>query len=207
MLALILQSATGNAQYAQGNQAVNQIITQSKLLELLVCTNHSTLLNATIQLDAERQQRIGSLMSLLSSTNAIESKVGVMVLLGKYRASEAVPSLVSNLEWEANLPVHAFMATIPTFPQNDESFEIDQEPISGALCNIGIPAVVPLLNKIRETDDAKVIIKCAIICSRIEGSEVTQFRLQELLGKEADHKQKERIQSALDALKELNPEK
>ena len=70
-----------------------------------------------------------------------------------------------------------------------------------------MPAVPALLDKITQTDDTNIIRKCVSICQAIEGSEVTQFRLRGLLDKETDPKIKARIQSALDALKKLNPAK
>ncbi len=184
--------------------SLSEMDSQAKVLEALISTNSATRLSSVIQLDDQRKQLIGELMSILDSTNSDGMKMGAVVVLGKYKASEAVPFLVHHLEWEANMPMHDFLELTLFTPSNDEPYEINQEPVTGALCNIGMPAISSLLDEITQTDDMKISMKCVIICKRIEDSEVTQFRLQGLLEKEADPKRKERIESALDALKKLN---
>ena len=39
-------------------------------------------------------------MAILDSTNSNEMKADAIVVLGKYRVSEAVSSLINQLEWE-----------------------------------------------------------------------------------------------------------
>ena len=146
-------------------------------------------------------------MAILDSTNSNEMKADAIVVLGKYRVSEAVSSLINQLEWEANIPPHTFIMFAPITKENDEAFEINQHPVTSALCNIGITTIPALLDKITQTDNPKILGKCVSICQAIEGQEVTQFRLQRLSDKETDPRKKERIQSALDVLKTLNSEK
>jgi len=182
-------------------------------LELLASTNSETRLNAAIQLDEQRRQLIKQLMAILDSTNSDESKMDAAVVLSNYRAYEAVPFLVNHLEWEINMQrvetLHPTRSrglppTLRLTTENDEAYATALFPVTSALWKIGLPAIPALLDKITQTDDAGICRICALICGRIESQEVTQFRLQGLLDKETDQKKKDRIQSALDVLKELN---
>ena len=68
---------------------------------------------------------------------------------------------------------------------------------------IGIFAIPALLDKLSQSDNPSVSHDCVFTCIAIEGTAVTQFRLEGLLQKETDSKKKERIQSALEMLKEF----
>ncbi len=68
------------------------------------------------------------------------------------------------------------------------------------LFNIGTPAIPALLDRITQTDDQDLVGRYVTICKRIEGREVTHFRLQGLLEKEKDPQNRKRIESALDIL-------
>jgi hypothetical protein len=169
----------------------------------LVSTNVQKRLDAANKLIVPRRELIKNLMEIINSTNSMEVKVPVAVVLGRYHATQVIPFLVTNLEWEAHLPSNwrKYEGSYGMVYDYDVSIEIDMSPISSPLFNIGMPAIKPVLDKMLQTDDLETIRLCADICKSIEGKEVTQFRLQGLLNKESDPKKKERIQSALDALK------
>jgi len=172
---------------------------QEKALELLVSTNRSERLNAVLSLDDKRDVLIQKLLAILKSTNADSEKVYAVVVLGRYRSSEAVPILVQHLAWDA-------AGTSPGGSMTAR-FEISalSSPVSIALWDIGSPAVPALLEKIAETDDRNMTRKCVGLCRSIEGLEVTQFRLQGLLQTTTDQKKKGRIQAALDFLPKPSP--
>jgi HEAT repeat protein len=176
-----------------------------QLIADLASTNVTTRLEAAKEMDAQRRQTINHLMALLDSTNSDEVKRFAMVVAGKYRAEEAVQFLVNHLDWEVNMPAHDDSIHAPPTKLNDEQFQADNTPVSGALREIGMPAVPWLLEKIRTSDDSKVTRKCVLICWNIEGEEVIQFRLQRLLYQETNQIAKARIQSALDFLKDVTP--
>ena len=142
------------------------------------------------------------LMAILDSNNSDKAKVDAAIVLGEYRATEAVPVLLRHLELDEVSRGGFFNGRI-----REEELEEKSAPVTIALEKIGMPAIPALLNKITQTDDAKIAEKCVSICQTIEGQEVTQFRLQGLLQKETDQKKKGRIQSALEALKNLKAEK
>ena len=75
--------------------------------------------------------------------------------------------------------------------------EFEVEPVSGALCQIGLPAIRALLSRIEETDDAKIARKCVQICDNIEGPEMTKIRLEDLLKMNDEKRKRARIESAL----------
>ena len=75
--------------------------------------------------------------------------------------------------------------------------EFEVEPVSGALRQIGLPAIRALLSRIEETDDAKIARKCVQICDNIEGPEMTKIRLEDLLKMNDEKRKRARIESAL----------
>jgi hypothetical protein len=146
----------------------------------------------------QRSTVINDMMALLNSTNDNVAKFEIASVLGEYRATEAVPFLVNHLELD-DVP-----RMLPGMMYRSVSLaDAMDNPLSGALIKIGMPAVSPLMERIAKTDDTNVIGKCVRICYRIEGREVAQFRLEGLLAKESESKSRVRLQAALDALKAL----
>jgi hypothetical protein len=178
-------------------------IAQEKLLQSLVSTNREVRLASAVALDTQRKQLVQKLMGILDSTNSERVKVDAVIVLGEYRASEAAPILAHHLEWDDIRSGRGFNGLM--------SREADMErgaAVTLALCNIGLPAFNALLDRIAETDDAKTIAKCILICQYIEGPdapEAAQFRLQRRLDKETDQSKKARFQSAMEVLKKPNP--
>jgi HEAT repeat protein len=140
-------------------------------------------------------------MEILQSTNSVERKLDAVIVLGEYRAVEAVPILVDHLEWD-----EATVGEVTRILPQEEVEEL-WGPVTMALQKIGVAAVPPLLERISATDNPKLTWKCTWICSRVEGPAVTRFRLQGLLEKETDVKRKGRIEAALEALKKIAPGK
>ena len=183
------------SQETSESPTVSTLNQQQKALKSLVSTNCDERLKAAIQLDGDRRELIKNLMKILNSTNAIEIKIPAAVVLGEYQAEEAVPFLVNHLEWEASQPNRGGNQ-YAIF--DNEKDEIGSWPVSFPLVNIGMPAIPAVLKKITQTDDPKIIRVCLYICRRIEGMEVTQFRVQKLLDKVTDQTKKARIQAALE---------
>jgi len=169
--------------------SLHSVVSQQEALESLVSSEKAARLNAARQLDNRRRELIPKLMEILKSTNSDEVKAGAVIVLGQYRASEAASLLVHHFEWDETRQ-HDYQS-------GHILIEEDLTPVTSALTEIGQPAIEPLLERIVETDDTKITVKCVHICHYIEGLDVTQFRLQELLGAAPDNKKKERIQSAL----------
>lgn len=174
--------------------------TDNTPIDAIISTNRDTRLRAATELDDQRRQLVKKLIVILNSTNADSVKLEAVVVLGEYRAVEAIPILVQHFEWDDAAPRVGFNSL--WIEERDEL----GYPVDNALVNIGMPAIPALLDKIMETDDVKIAGKCVTICQYIEGLEATRFRLQGLLQKETDTKKKERIQAALDYLKGINPE-
>ena len=134
-------------------------------------------------------------MDILNSTNPDEVKVYAVVVLGQYKASEAVPLLMQHFEWDT-----AGQRGGLSGGPNRIEHEALTSPVTEALASIGLPAIPFLVNKIAVTDDTWVRDKCTRVCLRIEGSASAKMRFRGLLEKETDQNRKARIQSALDAL-------
>ncbi len=160
----------------------------------LTSSNPDVMIAGAAQLDRQRSDLIQALLGIIDSTNSPAVKVTAVTVLGEYRAAEAVPVLVQHLEWDQAVPGGVTKRT----PR--EVAEIVLAPVSIALQKIGMPAVAPLLARVAETDDKRTATKCVAICGRIEGVDVTEFRLRALLAKETDQTRRARIQSALESL-------
>ena len=174
---------------------LNSEISQNEALQSLLSITNAVRLNAAMQLDNRRRQLILNLLEVLESTNSDIVKLDSVIVLGQYRISEAVPLLVQHLEWDElrHLEFDSGHMLI------EERMEVDQ-PVSSALIAIGLPAIDPLLRGITETDNTNITMKCVRVCNAIEGLNVTEFRLHELLLVAPDTKIRERIQSALNIL-------
>ena len=78
-------------------------VTQTNLMESLVSTNSHARLSAAEELDAQRRRLVGKLMAILDSTNSDEVKMDAVVVLGEYRAVEAIPFLMDHLDRETKV--------------------------------------------------------------------------------------------------------
>jgi hypothetical protein len=176
---------------------------QEQALKSLISTNRDTRLRAAEQLDNQRKELLDNLIKILDSTDSDNVKSDAVVVIGEYRDEWAVSKLIDHLGMTNDFSGGPHLSG---FGVSLEEME-ESSPVAWAIIKIGLPAIPRLLDKITQTDDEKTIENCAALCKNIEGLEITQFRLHGLLDKETDPKKKDRIQSALDALKKLYPEK
>ncbi len=178
-----------------------QLTPPEKAMELIVTTNDSARLDAVVVLDQQRERLIGQLITILCSTNSVKVKAYASIVLGQYRASEAVPILVNHLDWDevAAVPIGASQSR----PYPREKLQLEA-PVFTALVHVGMPALQAVIDKIAETDEPKVTERCVRICLGIEGMEATHFRLARLVQKADDDKHRQRLQSALTMLEDLD---
>jgi hypothetical protein len=201
-LALMLVSPSAYPQDKAAKPSSIETNSFQKQLDTLVSTNRDLRVQTAIDLDTQRNELIKGLMAILDGTNSPKVKVDAVIVLGEYRASDAVHVLVQHLEWD-----DAARGGFSNGRIRQEEFEEKFIPVSIALEKIGMEAIPELLERTTQTDDTNILAKCVSICQRIEGQDVTQFRLHGLLDKETDSKKKERIQAAINALKQLTTEK
>jgi hypothetical protein len=144
---------------------------------------------------------VAKLLPILESTNSTEVKLDAVIVLGQYRAKEAVPFLVQHLEWDEQYPA-PMSGSLRS--GTSEQFLARGDMVGDALWSIGSTAVPALMDRIVETDATNITAKCVLLCYRIEGRDLTQRKLQELAELATDDKKKKRIQSALDVLKKVS---
>jgi hypothetical protein len=205
LLGLILMCPqTMRSQDSSSGLASVQLKSEEKALAELVATNSSRGSVASI-LYYQRKALVATLMTTLDSTNSDEVKMRAVVALGEYQASEVVPFAVAHLDWDDKF----LMQPVGGGNQLLHSVGAEGMPMVSALTEIGMPAIPEVLKRIANTEKPteNTIRRCVLVCVTIEGGDVTRFRLQGLLEKATDQKQKDRIQSALDALKHLSPAK
>jgi hypothetical protein len=155
---------------------------------------------AVSALERERTQLANQLLGILNGTNSNGAKVDAVIVLGRYRITEAVPSLMQHLELDDINPR-------PSGWQNRgpgiETFEAT--PVSDALWRIGTASIPFLLDKLAESEDTNVISKCVRVCYRIEGRTMTQVRLQQLKDLATDQKMKARLEFAIGTVLGYDP--
>jgi len=172
--------------------------TNDNPIDALLSTNRLVRFDAAVRLDTQRKQLVQKLIVILDGTNSIPVKLDAVIVMSEYRAPEAVPVLVSHLEWDEDAPQGGMISGMMTAEKWAE-----YAPVRTALTKIGVAAIPALLDKISETDDTNITAECVTICHDIEGTDVTEFCLRGLLEKESDQKRKERVQAALESLKRI----
>ena len=188
------------AEDASPSQPVDAKNADTNIIERLLSRERSARLGAAAELDSQRTHLVEKLISVLESTNSDAIKIDAVIVLGEYRATKAVPVLLRNLQLEPN--AKKLVSVNSSDPS--EALEEVSLPVTTALTKIGVPAVPSLLDRIVEMDDTNLTRKCLAVCVSIEGEEVTQFRLKELMEMVSDQKEKARVQYALETLKGLN---
>lgn len=196
LAAVVLSLEPAYCQDAPPPRGVN-----TALVDSLTSTNREVRRDAAVNLDRERMQLVEELVAILNGTNSAKVKVDAAIVLGEYRAPEAVPTLVQHLDWDDAARGGYFNGLV-----HREEVEEKTAPVTAALKKIGQPAIPALLTKIVGTDEAHIAEKCLKIIRDIEGGDVTQYRLQGLFAKETDEKKKARLESALEALRKLEAE-
>jgi hypothetical protein len=111
-------------------------------------------------------------------------------LLGKLRAKSAVSHLMGWL-----------------VPKKGQALDTGEEMKYGhagyALVEIGLPAVPPLLEKVKGQGVTTLGKECMKVITTIKGKDEVSFLIKALLEKEKDKKAKENIQAALKYLRTL----
>jgi hypothetical protein len=186
--------------HASGNeQLLVRASSSDDPLISLTSTNQQIRWKALEQMEKGPHVSIDSLLVILRGTNADIVKVDAAIVLGRYRATNAVPDLIEHLDLDsAGRPDHIIFGSAP-FPESQEM----NFPILAALMAIGKPAIPQCLDKITQTDDPITRKKCGWICNRVEGSEAAESRLKSLLEKETDTQKRARLEAALEDLEEF----
>jgi hypothetical protein len=175
-------------------------MTRDFALESLGSTNRSVRLNAARELNIARMDLANKLARILNSTDSDSVKVDAVIVAGRERIDQVVPYLVGHFELDDVYPRRTRGSTRTSAEEKLESDLV----VSGALWQIGLPAIPALLDRIAETDETNILAKCVLVCYRIEGRELTDFRLLHFADMAADPIKKGRIQSAIHILKGLS---
>jgi len=112
-------------------------------------------------------------------------------LLGELRAEEAIPSL---LEWIAPPEGEFMVIDAPRFIT----------PAGDALAKIGMPAVDPLLDRVKTKGPATESLHCLIAMGRILTADLAEAKLEKALAAEENEEYRKNIQHALNVLKKEN---
>jgi len=171
-------------------------------LELIVSTNRSERWDAIRELGDERNLEVTRLLAIVDGTNSDLVKVDAVIVLGQYRAQEAIPVLVRHLDLDDVYP-HSTGGPLRRM-RMEEYFE-SASVVSVALWRIGSAAIPALLDKITDEGETNTIAKCVQLCCKIEGREMTQLRLAALEKLATKHQERDRIEAALGILQNLDP--
>lgn len=117
-----------------------------------------------------------------------------ILLLGKFRAEEAIPSLIKWL--------------VPKEGQDTTVWSGDiNSPAGSALVKIGLPAVDPLIEVIKTEKPSALTEECAQVIFRILGTELAKAKLQSAFYNEKDEQKKRNIEEYLNRLKNTKQDK
>jgi HEAT repeat protein len=134
----------------------------------------------------ERDRTIAELLRVAKASIHNREKKGTaktaIILLGKLGAREAIPFLIENLGFE---DIPEFFTRVPT--------AADLHPCGGALTEIGLPSLEPLLKMAQETDNQKRINATAFIVYRVLGGRVGTAYVEERLEGQKDPIRRQRL--------------
>jgi len=144
------------------------------------------------------QTKPGEHAGLTPETMKGTPEVSAMLLLGDYRASEAVPALVERIDYrDPRTLVTGRYYTIA------ESF-----PAAAALVKIGCPCVTPLVTMLATTDRTKKAHELALwALEEILGKHLAKVRLEDEIErmKDGDEGKRQRLQDALRVISTSKP--
>lgn len=123
-----------------------------------------------------------------SEDQLLERRITAARVLGELRLDYDVHMLVNNL-----LLGHERV-------ENYEELNKLNFPVGFALINIGRPARLHLINKIKVTQDDEIIRLCAFVLMKIEDKDVARFILEREIKKETVTSQREKLGKALSCL-------
>ena len=125
---------------------------------------------------------------LKSPTASNDTKCAAAYILGRERLAEGVPVLVANMLLHAPIQLDS---KLPLW---------GEYPAVQALANIGTPAVGPMLQNLRSSDDAKTRELSLRVLRVVEGKEVAHFVLTTAAGQATEPGYRDRLVEAVKVL-------
>lgn len=187
----------GLAQDVLDGRSVFKSVTVTNVSAQLTSTNERVRLLAATEQHAQRSDLIEQLLAITAGTNSFDTKMHAVLVLGEYRAAEAVPFLVENVEREADWLRNSRGLFMSPTSFHRENYEYQTGPITAALTKIGLPAIPALIEHIAASSDAKLAAKYASILSTIDGPEMAKIRLKMASDAETTAERKLRLQDAV----------
>ncbi len=188
--------------FGQGLPGPTEPLTQSTALQLLHSDQKAERNRAVKWLADQRQEIIAEAMKTLAGPYSDDVRMAAARTLGEYRASEAVSLLMANLEMERHVP-HSGPIGMSELYAGEQEMRSRDFPLTVALERIGEAAIPALIGRIKTADDVETELTCMTVCWRVEGPDVTQFRLQKEMEAERDVNTKGRIQLALQMMDDI----
>jgi hypothetical protein len=153
----------------------------------------------------DRWQLIQALLKMLderigpdASRGDREIAHGVITLLGKMRAVEAVPVLVENMTFRRR-PHGPGMGPAAGAPPSIEG----DLPAIAALIRIGARSLDPVAKKVLSTDDAVTLRAGAIVYCGVLGPRLARLAVQDLIDQEQDLNRRARLVQLLRMTEEI----
>jgi hypothetical protein len=124
---------------------------------------------------------------------------GVMTLLGKMRAVEAIPVLVENLSFRRRpLPGPGELPGVPGAPPS-----IEDNSAVAALIRIGARSLGPVARKVAESDDAATIRAGASVYCGVLEPRLAALAIKDRIDREHDPVRRGRLKRMLQAAEEV----
>jgi len=139
----------------------------------------------------KRTRTIGDLEKIVREFVGDETRKGTaktaIVLLGKLRATEAVPLLADNIN------VYVFYKSTKRTQSPEDAF-----PCVGALTGIGKPSIPAMINNLATSEVEKVRELSARVIRNVEGTEIGRIVLEKAIEEQGDRGKKARLTAALE---------
>ncbi len=149
------------------------------------------------QLINERETIISELIKILGGNEPLERRMAAARVLGDFRATQAVDTLIAQLKAEREIQV------VTSSVLSEEEFEARFQPVTTALKKIGTPAAVALTQRLASLNDGALAREYVGICLKIDGPEMLEFRLKNAIKSDRDEKHISHYQTDLHILEFL----
>ncbi|HPA46721.1 MAG TPA: hypothetical protein PK395_13225 [bacterium] len=159
---------------------------RDNVLERLRSENPKERENATVMIVAARDEAIKQAEKIITESADIESQKGMVktsiLLLGKLQSQHSVSLLVNRLTF----------ALFSMSVKRVQTFE-DAYPCVQALIDIGLPSIDPLVEKVKNDDDEKVVRCAGKVIKTVLGKDAAIEYLTQKMSKEGEEVKKTRL--------------
>ena len=158
----------------------------TSLLAEIDSVDQQTCMKILSNIDVERNNVSGILLTKLGTVNSINEKAALIYLIGRYKLDDCVNDLIQYIDF--NTGDKPMKGPLPLW---------EQYPAMEALINIGLPSINPVIELLsKETDKERCELALKIL-RYLKDAEFGKFILEEAIKKEEEKGRKSLLENAL----------